>query len=56
MSFTIDGMDTTMTGWWSCSGCAVEAELPVRATAGCEVPCPDCGDAMTEQWSWDAAA
>lgn len=44
------------TGWWSCVGCDVEAELPAVAPWGCQVPCPDCGAAMTEQWSWDAVA
>ncbi|WP_214404991.1 hypothetical protein [Pseudonocardia lacus] len=47
---------TTMTGWWSCSECAVEAELAVGATNGFQVPCPDCGGVMVEQWQWDAAA
>lgn len=57
VSFTISDMDTTITtGWWSCPGCAVEAELPVSATSGCEVPCPDCGGPMAEQWRWDTAA
>jgi predicted RNA-binding Zn-ribbon protein involved in translation (DUF1610 family) len=50
-------MDTTITtGWWACIGCGVEAELPVTATAGCEVPCPDCGEPMTENWRWEAVA
>jgi hypothetical protein len=57
VGFSIAAMDTTMTtAWWSCPECAVEAELPAGATAGCQVPCPDCGDPMTEQWVWDAAA
>jgi hypothetical protein len=50
-------MDTTITtGWWGCAGCGVEAELPVTATVGCEVPCPDCGEPMAEKWRWDAMA
>jgi predicted RNA-binding Zn-ribbon protein involved in translation (DUF1610 family) len=50
-------MDTTSTtGWWRCPGCGVEAELPVGAVLGCQLPCPDCGEAMIEQWRWDAAA
>ncbi|GAA1306445.1 hypothetical protein [Pseudonocardia xinjiangensis] len=50
-------MDTSnTTGWWNCLGCSVEVELPVTATSGFQVPCPDCGEAMTEQWQWDAAA
>jgi uncharacterized paraquat-inducible protein A len=50
-------MDTTITtGWWSCPGCGVEVELPTTAASGCTVPCPDCGEAMSEQWQWDAAA
>jgi hypothetical protein len=50
-------MDTTITtGWWGCAGCGVDAELPVAATAGCEVPCPDCGDPMTENWRWESVA
>jgi hypothetical protein len=57
VSFSIGGMDTTnTTGWWGCSGCSVDAELPVSATAGCQVPCPDCGEPMTESWSWETAA
>lgn len=57
MSFNIPGMDTmTTTGWWTCAGCGVDAELPMAATAGCEVPCPDCGQGMAEQWNWDTAA
>ena len=46
----------TMTGWWTCAGCEIDAELPVAATAGCEVPCPDCGQGMAEQWCWDTAS
>ncbi|HZG91905.1 MAG TPA: hypothetical protein VEZ42_16960 [Pseudonocardia sp.] len=50
-------MDTMMTtGWWNCAECGVDAELAAGATAGCEVPCPDCGDPMVEQWQWEAAA
>jgi uncharacterized paraquat-inducible protein A len=50
-------MDNTITtGWWTCSGCGIDAELPIAATGGCEVPCPDCEDAMAEQWRWDAVA
>ena len=49
-------METTMTGWWACTGCGIEAELPIGVTAGCEVPCPDCGNGMSEQWQWDATA
>jgi hypothetical protein len=50
-------MDTTITtGWWMCTGCGVEAELPVSATSGCEVPCPDCAEPMAERWRWDALA
>ena len=45
-----------MTGWWTCAGCEIDAELPVAATAGCEVPCPDCGQGMAEQWCWDTAS
>lgn len=57
VSFTMAVMETTITtGWWTCSGCAVEAELPTTVTTGCEVPCPDCGSGMYEQWRWDAAA
>jgi hypothetical protein len=53
---TIGTVTGTTTGWWSCPECAVDAELSDAATAGCEVPCPDCGGAMVEQWRWDAAA
>jgi predicted RNA-binding Zn-ribbon protein involved in translation (DUF1610 family) len=57
VSFSLEAMDTTnTTGWWMCTGCGVEAELPVTATAGCEVPCPDCGEAMSESWRWDVLA
>jgi hypothetical protein len=57
VSFSIGDVDTTnTTGWWSCPGCGVEAELSAGATAGCEVPCPDCAGPMVEQWYWDAAA
>jgi hypothetical protein len=50
-------MDTTITtGWWTCPGCGVEAELPVPVMTNWEVPCPDCGAPMIEQWRWDAAA
>jgi predicted RNA-binding Zn-ribbon protein involved in translation (DUF1610 family) len=57
VSFSIGAMDTTITtGWWVCTGCGVEAELPITATAGCEVPCPDCGEAMGESWRWEAVA
>jgi uncharacterized paraquat-inducible protein A len=57
VSFTIGPMDTTVTtGWWDCPGCGVEAELPTGATAGWQVPCPDCGEAMAEQWRWETAA
>jgi len=57
VAFTVPAMDTTMTtGWWNCSDCPVEAELPIGATSGFQVPCPDCGGTMVEQWQWDAAA
>jgi hypothetical protein len=40
-------MDTTnTTGWWSCPGCGVDAELPEVDLAGYEVPCPDCAEPM----------
>ncbi len=44
------------TGWWLCAGCGGEAELPITATAGCEVPCPDCETGMSQQWCWDIVA
>ena len=56
VSFSIYGMDAMTTSWWTCVGCASEAELPTASTAGCQVPCPDCGVDMAEQWSWDTAA
>lgn len=40
-------METTnTTGWWSCPGCDVDAELPESSFAGYEVPCPDCAEPM----------
>lgn len=57
VSFTIDAMETTnTTGWWSCPDCVIDVELPLVATSGCEVPCPDCGAVMSEQWRWDVMA
>ncbi|HVL84001.1 MAG TPA: hypothetical protein VM367_06900 [Pseudonocardia sp.] len=47
---------TTTTGWWTCSACGAEAELPDTDTRGCLVSCPDCTGEMSEQWRWDAAA
>jgi len=38
-------METNTTGWWSCPGCDVDAELP-EALTGYEVPCPDCAEPM----------
>lgn len=50
-------MDTSNTmGWWTCSECDAEAELPGPDTVGFEVRCPDCTGSMNEQWRWDAAA
>jgi hypothetical protein len=50
-------MDTmTATGWWACSECGVEAELPAPDTLGLMVTCPDCAGEMQEQWYWDSAA
>ncbi|MGQ0574347.1 MAG: hypothetical protein ACT4RN_09105 [Pseudonocardia sp.] len=47
-------MDAThTTGWWTCSDCGAEAELPASDTSGFRVPCPDCAGALTELWSWD---
>lgn len=57
VGFTLPGMQTTITtGWWNCSDCQVDVELAVGGTEGCEVPCPDCGAGMVEQWQWDTAA
>ena len=40
-------MDTTnTTGWWSCPGCGVDAELAEPDLTGYEVPCPDCAEPM----------
>jgi hypothetical protein len=39
-------METTNSGWWSCLGCGVDAELPEAGPVGYEVPCPDCAEAM----------
>ncbi len=40
-------METTnTTGWWSCQGCGVDAELPEFDLSGYEVPCPDCTEPM----------
>jgi hypothetical protein len=50
-------MDATdQTGWWTCTQCGVDAELPEADTAGFRIACPDCGSGMSEQWRWDAAA
>jgi len=57
VSFILGRMDaTTTTGWWTCSACGAEAELPDTDTRGCLVSCPDCTGEMSEQWRWDAAA
>jgi hypothetical protein len=50
----MDATDTT--GWWMCTQCGADAELPATDTAGFRVACPDCGGGMAEQWRWDAAA
>jgi uncharacterized paraquat-inducible protein A len=50
----MDATDTT--GWWTCTDCGADAELPAADTAGFRVACPDCGGGMTEQWRWDPAA
>ena len=55
------GMETTdTTGWWACAGCGVDAELDVGLVeaelTGCAVPCPDCGEPMTERQVWEVAA
>lgn len=42
--------------WCRCAGCGAEAELPAAETAGVEVPCPDCADPMSEEFSWETAA
>ncbi len=50
-------MDTTnATGWWTCSECGVDAELPATETAGFRVACPDCDAAMAERWRWETHA
>lgn len=50
-------METTnTTGWWSCAGCDVDVELANVELTGVEMPCPDCGEAMTEWCSWENAA
>lgn len=50
----MDTMNTT--GWWTCSDCGADAELPAPDTSGFLVACPDCPGAMAEQWSWDISA
>jgi predicted RNA-binding Zn-ribbon protein involved in translation (DUF1610 family) len=49
-------LTTNTTGWWSCAGCGVDVELVDLEPTGCEVPCPDCGEAMIEWCSWENAA
>jgi hypothetical protein len=44
---------TTTTGWWTCLGCGADAELQGGDLTGYEMPCPDCGAAMTEWLRWD---
>lgn len=44
---------TLTTGWWTCTDCGIDAELPAPSTAGFAVACPDCDSPMTEQWQWD---
>lgn len=34
------------TGWWTCLGCRVDAELPESVFARYDVPCPDCSEPM----------
>ena len=46
---------TSAIGWWACVDCGVDAELPGIDGLGFLVPCPECGEAMTEQWLWDGA-
>jgi len=47
-------MDAThTTGWWTCSDCGVEAELPGSETAGLHVLCPDCDGVLVELWTWE---
>lgn len=47
-------MDVThTTGWWACSDCGVEAELPALETTGFRLACPDCDGELVELWSWE---
>ncbi len=45
-----------MTGWWTCTGCGVDAALPATDTVGFVVECPDCAGSMVELWCWEAGA
>lgn len=42
--------------WCRCAGCGVQAELPAGETENVAVPCPDCADPMSEEWTWENAA
>jgi len=49
-------MRTTSTiAWWTCQGCGADAELVGADLTGFEMPCPECGEAMTEWLRWDTA-
>ncbi|MGH3569568.1 MAG: hypothetical protein ACRDRH_26860 [Pseudonocardia sp.] len=47
---------TNTTGWWTCSDCGTDAELPDHDTATFRVACPDCAGTMAEQWRWETTA
>lgn len=50
-------METTdTTGWWNCQCCDIDAELTGADQIGYEVPCPDCGQPMTQWRQWHTAA
>jgi hypothetical protein len=51
---TVTGTSGT-TCWWTCPVCGVDAELVGGDLAGYEMPCLDCGAAMTEWLRWDTA-
>lgn len=47
-------MDVTQTtGWWTCSDCGAEAELPDLETTGFRLACPDCEGVLVTLWSWE---
>lgn len=50
-----DSRGDTVTGWWSCTECGVDAELPGVDAGGVQVGCPDCDGVMAQSWAWDTA-